>query len=442
MKIGRNDICSCGSNKKYKHCCGKKENKIVDFLEAQGEKEKNGIPNLLMQFVENEYYNEFILYLKKIKYECPKLMSEIIKDAENILFLESFIMHSKLKEGTTPLEEFIKKNERDFRELTVNWLQYLKTIKFSLYEIVELNKEDKEIKLKDVLREGTWYLRYKDKYSNFKQGQAIWCQLIPDGDYYQPFLSIYYLDAIKKEIFLKTILKLYKESNLTLNNFLSEYSFKLLKILVDDTNEFENDYVSDREKQMFSVFWLHYKNSKLGGLTPLESLENPLYASKLEKMLNPNEQEAGEDLMFSLSKNIISEHLGWGNKKLRFSEDFSWPKGQYKKVARLIEENLKLRHTPLQISNAIKLWYDFLQKSKPRIIKPIVWVAVVEYTINIIESGPSLTQKKLANLYKLAPSTISNSYIKLVNVLQVETLDPRYSSFMELNQKLSNIGEK
>ncbi|SMB81676.1 SEC-C motif-containing protein [Desulfonispora thiosulfatigenes DSM 11270] len=442
MKIGRNQLCNCGSNKKYKHCCGKEENKIVDFLEAQADKEKNSIPDLLMQFVENEYFNEFILYLKKLKYECPRTMSEIVKDAENILFLESFIMHNKLNDGETIIEKFIAKSKRNFREVTITWLEYLKTIKFSLYEIIEVDKEKGEIKLKDVLREGIKSLKYASKYRNFDKGQAIWCQLIPDENYYQPFLSIYYVDVIKKDRFLKSILNLYKESNLNINSFLTDYSFKLLKVLIDDTDEFAKDYVSDREKHMFSIFWLHYKNSKLGGLTPLEALDNPHYKSKLEKILNSSEQGTEEDLMFSLCKSIICEHLGWGSKKLAFSEDYLWPKGQYKKIANLLEEKLKTRYTTLQIANTIKLWHDFLQKSKPRIIKPMVWVAVLDYTINIIESGPSLTQKQLAKMYELAPSTVSNRYIELVNMLKINPLDPRYSSFTEITQNVNNIQEK
>ncbi len=30
-KIGRNDLCNCGSGKKHKHCCGKPEGKVVNL---------------------------------------------------------------------------------------------------------------------------------------------------------------------------------------------------------------------------------------------------------------------------------------------------------------------------------------------------------------------------------------------------------------------------
>ena len=48
MEVGRNDLCPCGSGKKYKKCCMKKE-KVVEI----GQLKLNRFFQLKMQLVEN-----------------------------------------------------------------------------------------------------------------------------------------------------------------------------------------------------------------------------------------------------------------------------------------------------------------------------------------------------------------------------------------------------
>ena len=51
MKIGRNDPCPCGSGKKYKNCCLRKETM--------------GIPDRIKQAVKESGYNEDIRIIGK-----------------------------------------------------------------------------------------------------------------------------------------------------------------------------------------------------------------------------------------------------------------------------------------------------------------------------------------------------------------------------------------
>ena len=48
MEVGRNDLCPCGSGKKYKKCCMKNE-KVVEI----GQLKLNRFFQLKMQLVEN-----------------------------------------------------------------------------------------------------------------------------------------------------------------------------------------------------------------------------------------------------------------------------------------------------------------------------------------------------------------------------------------------------
>lgn len=437
MKIGRNHLCPCGSGKKYKFCCGKDENKVVDFLAVQSRKEKASIPEELIEFLKNEYLGEFKKEMVNTTLDCSENIKDILKQSENIIYLESFMLHKVLSCGQTILEKFIKKNEKGFRKVTLDWLDSCKNIYFSLYQIDNIDKYKGEIVVKEIYTNQRYVLRYENKYRYFKLGEVIWCELVKDEEYYRPFFGIYAFNVTENEAIIQKIVNIYKEHKSDIREFMRENYLSIHKILFNKNDDFLNDYVSDSEKRMFTLFWLHYANSELNGMTPLEAFNNLDYRNRVENILNRqkerNKQE--ENLMFSLCRKMIIEHLGLGESKLITAEEYNWPKGLYKKTALSIEKNLKNKYTPLQISRAIKIWHDLLKVQKPRIVKTIVWVAVIDYILNIIEEGPSITQKEIASIYKLAPSTISNRYLEVTNVLKIVPLDVRYSTVYNEDKK-------
>ena len=54
MKIGRNELCSCGSGKKYKNCCLKKQN-VDDNELIKNILKKENYDDLVAQFICNLY---------------------------------------------------------------------------------------------------------------------------------------------------------------------------------------------------------------------------------------------------------------------------------------------------------------------------------------------------------------------------------------------------
>jgi Predicted metal-binding protein related to the C-terminal domain of SecA len=64
MKLGRNDPCSCGSGKKYKHCClGNESVSVVDLADRiwrQTREAIDGYAVAMLRFIEVSYGNDAV----------------------------------------------------------------------------------------------------------------------------------------------------------------------------------------------------------------------------------------------------------------------------------------------------------------------------------------------------------------------------------------------
>lgn len=73
-KIGRNDVCPCGSGKKYKHCCLNKPKDVIDMIESLEERNKwlKNYPYTGPERVDGRIYLED--YFDKTSIEADKIL--------------------------------------------------------------------------------------------------------------------------------------------------------------------------------------------------------------------------------------------------------------------------------------------------------------------------------------------------------------------------------
>ena len=74
---------------------------------------------------------------------------------------------------------------------------------------------------------------------------------------------------------------------------------------------------------------------------------------------------------------------------------------------------------------ARSLWVDFCAQRQPRVQKPAVYAAAVEYTLSKLASR-SLTQAQLARRYGVTARAIAARYEEICEALALEPGDPRY----------------
>ena len=125
MEIGRNQLCPCGSGKKYKKCC-----LVKDHIMSGGSIDQ------IMVWAGNSFEDDFEDFLFKMFME-PANVIENVTDYN--LMLDSFIFDYKVK-GKTLLENFIKKADLTPAEKEV--YENFKNNIYGFFEVKEVKSSE------------------------------------------------------------------------------------------------------------------------------------------------------------------------------------------------------------------------------------------------------------------------------------------------------------
>jgi tetratricopeptide (TPR) repeat protein len=85
------------------------------------------------------------------------------------------------------------------------------------------------------------------------------------------------------------------------------------------------------------------------------------------------------------------------------------------------------RNADNRMRQARSLWTDFCARRAPRVTKPAVYAAAIEYTLSKLEGGVPLTQAELARRYNVGPRSIAARHDEIWSALGLEPGDTRYS---------------
>jgi len=79
-----------------------------------------------------------------------------------------------------------------------------------------------------------------------------------------------------------------------------------------------------------------------------------------------------------------------------------------------------------RLQSARSLWTDFCAMRSPRVPKPAVYAAAIEYTLARLTGARSVTQAELARRYNVTARAIASRHEEIRLALAIEPNDPRY----------------
>ncbi|TDL78979.1 SEC-C metal-binding domain-containing protein [Peribacillus frigoritolerans] len=177
MDIGRNDPCHCGSGKKYKKCCMKKETSI----EAIRHEELDKIQGELMEFASVHFGRQIDVVIKE---KMGNLDREEFKNVYGALLI--WAVFSVTFANGKIIDAFVeKKRSETIRPSTISQLEKWKET-VPTFSIIESVINDEWINVKDIFSEDI--KKVKVEALSFEEGGMLLGYLLPYGDYYMYYL--------------------------------------------------------------------------------------------------------------------------------------------------------------------------------------------------------------------------------------------------------------
>jgi hypothetical protein len=321
-KICRNEICKCGSGKKYKKCCinNEQESNILNLKLLRTKKIETEISDKLLRYLEKNFpeaqeiaWEEFFIYEN-----VPSIDDSIA--IVHCAFLPWLLYNwtdddeCQIEEGKTIAESYllahgmnVTKNEREII------LAHLK-INFSIYEVMHVIKHQ-SIKLRDILRDKIIIISEKKGTEVIKMGDVILARIVEFRDV-NLMLGLYprvlKADFIAKCVDLKQHYK--NEENFT-DEDLYEYDFEIRELFINNVNQVVLPKLQNTDGEAIVpsqvMFNLRCKNKEA-----LDKLACLAYIMEKEELLEDaiyDEHNQLESVIFSWSVAGNKVHQSWSN---------------------------------------------------------------------------------------------------------------------------------
>ena len=185
-KVGRNDPCPCGSGKKYKKCCMKKQEAAPEKKSAQSPEEKRAF-KLYEGFVFRKYKRELRAFLE----EWMPRLEEIVRDESLeqewllLVMVEMFFFMGRGRSGKPIVEEFLESKGRNLSEAERAILGSLLNAYPGLYEALEVEEAQGYLLLKERFTETRFPVRDYSLAEQLAPGDKIWIMLFKVGDHWR-----------------------------------------------------------------------------------------------------------------------------------------------------------------------------------------------------------------------------------------------------------------
>jgi hypothetical protein len=187
VKLGRNDVCPCGSGKKYKHCCLHKAALPDETLWARAGAASHRLNQEILRFGVREFgarildaWEDFNLGLSNGPYDP--------KSAENTIFMPYFLFHwnpdvptgKRVRVARTGIvaHAFALKNSSRLPEMERQFLEQSVAQPLSFYEVMS-SQPGERIALRDILIGQETEVREGAASKSLKAGDIIFAQITP-----------------------------------------------------------------------------------------------------------------------------------------------------------------------------------------------------------------------------------------------------------------------
>ncbi|MCL5056433.1 MAG: hypothetical protein M1130_00230 [Actinobacteria bacterium] len=405
---------------------------------------------------------------------------DIVDENEDMIMercFEWFIFDYVVDGGVTPIEIFAAQNTLSGMEkkLLNDWTGS----RLSVFEVKEVDLGS-GLDIEDILLSRRVMVNNFDVAGKIEKGSIVYMRILRVGDEYEfstggfglppacagPLLEKIRVDAGKYasrkgngRFFLEKYLR---ERAHIINSWVLDLAHRSYSPdLYGDEEGLAADFSGIRDKMSKKIAqhitdaflddyyerWINQPLQALDGRTPKESGRTVHGRAKLEELLKELEKmekkraRKGEP-HYDISK--VRTRLGLLHGEIAIKADsdrgqaesgqvildgFGWPDRGYARIALLLLERLKSKeYANERMTGAIKLWFDYCVKDKPRIRKEHLWVAAVEYALARIECDNTVSQRKLAEEFSINASSLSEKFRLLCSSLDLTVFDSRYFS--------------
>lgn len=365
--------CPCGSGKRYEQCCGKASN-VVYLNQARLRKVSRNLRRRLGDYVNRREFNRDAVRAQELYF---KHMGDNAPEFDEEFLLERcfewFIFDFRLPEGDRIIERFSRSAvlSEDEKHLLRAWAQSPN----SLYLVKAVMPH--KLLLEDLLLRRTLVVTDSSAAKELEPGYVLYMRVLPVGLENEFSTGGLALPPESREI--------------------------LLQRIYHDAARFWRTGNFARDWRLYLQERSHVVNGMI-----------------LQVTADPRPAEKEHDIECTPAA----------------PEDFPWRKSCYKQVARsMVEELYAFKYSCHQVNNALRLWYDFTSLEQPSFRKPETWVAALVYTVSRLEGDYRQNQHSLADRYGVSPSTISDKYRSICQILGLEKHDKRYSTGSNQVQK-------
>lgn len=176
--IGRNDVCPCGSGKKYKKCCMKKE-QVVEIGEVRVEqffRHKFQLTERLIDVILSAYsFGEY----QALNRQFEKRVNEPVSEAFFHFWLFFFYQDESGKRGIERYNElFSKRDERVLQELVKSWERLVPRL------IQQVDYDESGVVVEDLFTKERLHMPYCETMKEWVPWAGTYCLLEKFGDGY------------------------------------------------------------------------------------------------------------------------------------------------------------------------------------------------------------------------------------------------------------------
>jgi hypothetical protein len=178
MEVGRNDLCPCGSGKKYKKCCMKKE-KVVEI----GQLKVDRFFKMKMQLVESMSDEVFATLSSEMRALKKEFEQRVKVSVQEPFFLHWLLFFHRDSQGMRGIERYVqnrsKRNEPELRELAAKW------VKLSPRLIQQVDYDEKGVFVEDLFSKEQFHMPYCETMPEWTPWAGTFCMLEEfEGGYY------------------------------------------------------------------------------------------------------------------------------------------------------------------------------------------------------------------------------------------------------------------
>ncbi len=345
--LGRNDLCSCGSGKKYKKCClnNDKAKKIVNI---KVESAQNKYARLYEKLYNYSVQDRFDLENKKAREIFYVLNNDNINEKFERLFSTYFMIDHIMENKKVIAVSYYEENANRITQTEANVMRGLFDSYISVYSIQ--NKFNENVVLKDLLTNETIVTEDIKLLENFKENDIIIARVVNvEGVNILVDVTVSISESIKDVICndLEKIFDKYKEIYKDIKVFLTHHTTILYRYI--------------------------------------QQLLEPEVATYLQNQLKE-------------SKNSIENN-----------SDISSNKDEKSDKELSVEEILSEKIEEDYMNKSVEFWKEYKNSGKEIKGSEIGWAAAIEYHIKK-ENNINETQTEIAKKYGISASTLGKRY--------------------------------